>query len=638
MRVSVLSFLFCLMATCLFGQYVSTPEGIFSTQEIRGCAPFTVELQVPTCDGSIGCEKKFDQSFPSTSTIEQSDVASRTFTYTEAGTYTISVYRGDASHTDVLTVTVFENIQPEVEISNCGANVVSLHIADDNYDFYDVNFGDGTVLTGLASGARQQHPYGSDGSKTVTVEGYNVASAKNCEPEQINLEVADLVMPSITELQVLDESSIQLDYQVQPFVQYRLEIRQNNNSNFQQVRSFVTSAGTTTISETIGSLNTESNFYCFRLSAVDACSGATIPSQIVCSARTDLAISNNQNRFSWVTNTSGTSDIEVEETLPGGGIVRTSTTGNSYINTAVSCGQEYCYRLIMEYPGGERSISSQKCGVAISKDTPPAIENLTTVTLDNGVTLDWLQPDNFTPDFFTISRSGKDVFLPIETTNQYTFTDASYNAESSFCYKVSYTDVCGNKSSEGVVACPIVLTASLTDANDISLSWSEYNGYASGLGRYVIEKYPLNGPLLQSIDVAPGVATYLDEEENLDVQAYTYIVKGVASGVALPPSVSNPVIVIKNPNLIHPGAFTPNGDALNDIFTVQGYYIAEFEMDIFNRWGELMFTTNNMANGWDGNYKNNPMPEGTYTFVANIIDDVGRTFKRSGTLVLLRKK
>jgi gliding motility-associated-like protein len=98
------------------------------------------------------------------------------------------------------------------------------------------------------------------------------------------------------------------------------------------------------------------------------------------------------------------------------------------------------------------------------------------------------------------------------------------------------------------------------------------------------------------------------------------------------------LVVTKSPNLFHPSAFTPNGDNLNDIFDVYGQFITDFEMNIFNRWGELLFTTSTLGQGWDGSYKGNTMPEGTYTFVAKITDHIGRTFKKSGTVVLLRKQ
>lgn len=55
--------------------------------------------------------------------------------------------------------------------------------------------------------------------------------------------------------------------------------------------------------------------------------------------------------------------------------------------------------------------------------------------------------------------------------------------------------------------------------------------------------------------------------------------------------------------IIHiPNAFTPNGDDMNEIFKVEGIGIREFEMFIFNRWGELIYKSTDPLEGWDGTY------------------------------------
>ena len=49
-----------------------------------------------------------------------------------------------------------------------------------------------------------------------------------------------------------------------------------------------------------------------------------------------------------------------------------------------------------------------------------------------------------------------------------------------------------------------------------------------------------------------------------------------------------------------PNAFTPDGDGLNDIFKAQGEFIAEFEIRIFDRWGQLVYHSTDITEGWDG--------------------------------------
>jgi gliding motility-associated-like protein len=68
-----------------------------------------------------------------------------------------------------------------------------------------------------------------------------------------------------------------------------------------------------------------------------------------------------------------------------------------------------------------------------------------------------------------------------------------------------------------------------------------------------------------------------------------------------------------------PNAFTPNGDGKNDIFRAIGVYRdIKFDMYIYDRWGQLLFHSDNIDTGWDGTFKNAPCPSGTYTWQINI--------------------
>lgn len=67
-----------------------------------------------------------------------------------------------------------------------------------------------------------------------------------------------------------------------------------------------------------------------------------------------------------------------------------------------------------------------------------------------------------------------------------------------------------------------------------------------------------------------------------------------------------------------PNVFTPNNDGTNDIFEIIGENIAAIECEIFNRWGEKLYSWNNLSGFWDGKYKNTYVTDGTYFYVANI--------------------
>jgi gliding motility-associated-like protein len=255
----------------------------------------------------------------------------------------------------------------------------------------------------------------------------------------------------------------------------------------------------------------------------------------------------------------------------------------------------------------------------------------------NSVVLDWQTDPDFSPAEFSLEKSVGGKYSVLTTTTLKAYSDSEYKTEDGSCYIISYADVCGNKSPASAEACPIRLTATLRDDNAITLTWTPYSGWTNGVAGYSIEKYAEDGTLLQTIAV--GTATsYVDESDDLNYQTFVYVIRANPAEAGVGPSVSNRVAVLKDPNLFHPTAFTPNGDNLNDNFSVFGQYVVGFEMKIFNRWGELLFSTNDIQSGWDGTYLGNEMPEGTYTFIAHITDRAGRTFKRSGSVLLLRKQ
>jgi gliding motility-associated-like protein len=631
-----LAALFILLFAVAFGAiaqpYESSPTKSFSVAERRGCDPFTVTIVAPDC-ATNSCTVDYGNGTP-LSLINASDY---THTYNEPGTYTITLVLSTIS-VDKLTIEVFENTPPEIRVANCGGNRVSLEILDNNYDQYVVDYGDGIGTALLLSGGKAQYAYGSSGTRNVTVRGRNLNSADNCNATVVPITVVSAITaPNISRLEVINDNSIRLETNGAPHVLYNLEIRVNNGSTFQQIKTLYNETV-----DTVFNLKTEDNFYCFKLGAFNACDNETKYSGTICSSNFDIKVLNDEIRSSWSTASNPTSSsMSIRRRIPSAGSsLTTSASGSSYSDTDVDCGTEYCYQHIMNYfnpldNSTGQSISLEKCGVAISDDVPGAITNISSVVAQDSVELLWQQPVGFSPDEFSVLKSTNNNYGLLKKTTAYRVAD-SYSLESNSCYKISYTDVCGNLSPESLEACPIKLTGNLTTDNNINLSWTPYTGYENGVNHYTLEKYTSAGTLLASIDVTE--TNYTDESEDLNVQIYMYVVKAIPNSAGVAMSISNTLTIIKDPNLFYPAAFTPNGDNLNDLFNVYGQYITSFEMDIYNRWGELMFTTSQLDIGWDGTFKGNAMPEGTYTFVANIKDLAGRTFKKSGTVLLLRKK
>jgi len=78
--------------------------------------------------------------------------------------------------------------------------------------------------------------------------------------------------------------------------------------------------------------------------------------------------------------------------------------------------------------------------------------------------------------------------------------------------------------------------------------------------------------------------------------------------------VSTQVTTYCQTQLFVPKAFSPNGDGINDVFTIYGENIEQFEIDIFDKWGELIYVSHSLNDSWDGTYKGRRVQVDVYTW------------------------
>ncbi len=92
-------------------------------------------------------------------------------------------------------------------------------------------------------------------------------------------------------------------------------------------------------------------------------------------------------------------------------------------------------------------------------------------------------------------------------------------------------------------------------------------------------------------------------------------------------------------NLYVPNSFTPDGDGINDVFlpSLYGYSEKDYSLMIFDRWGLLIYRTDNMSNAWDGVYKSTPCQEDAYVWKIEAKDKyTGEKIERMGHVTLIR--
>ncbi len=85
-----------------------------------------------------------------------------------------------------------------------------------------------------------------------------------------------------------------------------------------------------------------------------------------------------------------------------------------------------------------------------------------------------------------------------------------------------------------------------------------------------------------------------------------------------------------------PTIFSPNGDGLNDALCLMGSCIATMTYSIYNRWGELVYTSNSQTDCWDGTFRGKPAPIGVYAFKMRATLSDGSVQEESGNITLTR--
>ena len=86
-----------------------------------------------------------------------------------------------------------------------------------------------------------------------------------------------------------------------------------------------------------------------------------------------------------------------------------------------------------------------------------------------------------------------------------------------------------------------------------------------------------------------------------------------------------------------PTAFSPNRNGINELFKPLGsQYVHYYSFEIYNRWGEMVFKTDNINDGWDGKYQNQECMEGVYLCKIYVIPFNGAKRALNETVTLLR--
>ena len=137
---------------------------------------------------------------------------------------------------------------------------------------------------------------------------------------------------------------------------------------------------------------------------------------------------------------------------------------------------------------------------------------------------------------------------------------------------------------------------------------------------------------LSAVNIANPVALFTNLSEDIRYKVVGFSREGCRDSAYL-----NVKIFKTKPTIFVPTAFTPNNDGKNDLLLPIAVGIKNIEyFSIYNRWGQLVFSTRINGNGWDGKINGVPQATGTFVWVAKAVDYTGASYFEKGVSTLIR--
>lgn len=317
---------------------------------------------------------------------------------------------------------------------------------------------------------------------------------------------------------------------------------------------------------------------------------------------------------------------------------------NRYIDSQVLCDQYYRYRVeaVSNVDTGITSFSNRDSAKPEDFE-PPATTYLRSVSVirDNElIDITWDRSGNFDAMGYALYRQnvgekGMKKLAEVDKKATAQYVDTVVISGNSVCYYVKVFDHCRNISKLSNPGCVILLNASAGKLyND--LEWEDYYQWRRGVDHYNIYRSEDGGKMVQigSIDSFPK---YRDETLKNSTEEFCYQVEAVEKSSGKRGRSMSTKACVKQPQLVHiPNSFSPGiSEGLNDQFGPEGLYIENYEMQIYNRWGQKVFETHK-GEIWDGKYQGNLVPEGIYIYHLIITGVNGRTKSYTGNVLLVR--
>ena len=354
-------------------------------------------------------------------------------------------------------------------------------------------------------------------------------------------------------------------------------------------------------------------------------------------------------------------DLEEYEILvsvngsPFNSVISVPKSDTSYTHEKTNELAIYCYKIRAINTFGTRTSSSNdKCSIANAL-VVPAKQYFKEITVENNKDLKVVSlTDTTLPaseyalyrsldpffNFYEVSR------IPFENKSIIELRDSEVKVDqTAYHYRLGILDTCGSLMFISKPSSSMFLRGTLKDDSlTVNLNWNKYTSWdsvLSGVENYVIyqvvdgnrvvidsvDRFTTNFEYVMEHDITMG-ANFCFEIEAREADGNKFNMRDTV--------VSNQVCFTRNLRVYVPNAFRPQG--VNAEFApVIGFGdVSSYRMQIYDRWGGVVFETIDTNQGWDGNIDGKIAEFGTYVYHIQVSNFTGATYSKNGSFVLLR--
>jgi gliding motility-associated-like protein len=420
-----------------------------------------------------------------------------------------------------------------------------------------------------------------------------------------------------------------------------------------------------------GSVETVKDFY--KVVSTDSC--GNISSDLLVRAANNIVLTENMDpcegvmRLRWNTYKGWGAvknyQIWMEET-PNGGATVVSMIGtvgpndSTFNQRNLNGGTTYCYyikavdtsetlysssnRICINSLAVQRSRLLYLAKASVREDR--AVELVCFIDKDADIVdFDVQRADELGGPFRSLGRLPKPITGPWE----FRYKDFTANPEDHrYVYRIVATDSCGNIDTASNIGRTMVLEVEENDNLTNFLTWNPYQDYMGGVDRYEIYRavmpnggYQLMGSTADTffLDNTRPLGDYsgLVQYRVVAVEGPNPLVFRDADG-SIFRSTSSVAVAEFAPRVFIPNSFNPKSDvAANRVWKPAQAYVSSgsYSLEIFDRWGQLVFETKNENKAWDGRMNGEFAPSGVYTYQLRYRSIEGEVVERRGTLNLL---